>query len=196
MEKKKCNVCGIKKPITEFYTNGTNKRRPECKKCTLKRKNERNKSVKNIIKIRARSILKRLNNTDKTRNKVYKNLECSIGDDVEEIYHYLLNNFKQDFEELINQGKTPSVDRINSNIGYHKGNIQIISFKENTEKGRKKAVQSTSKPIKVIYSDDTEEIFRSVSACARKLNIKRGTIIRNRDNGTTSRKGRKFIPVR
>ena len=195
---KKCIQCGENKPISQFYTNGKDKNgntkyRPECKDCH-KIRQKKNFNIEKLIRKRAQGILKRVNNTNRVKNKSYKNIECEIGDTIEEIYQFLLQ-YKDDFEKIIQQNSIPSVDRINSNKNYTKDNIQIITLEENTKDGLVKAQKATSKPLLVVFKDGNKRKYKSVSSCSRELNIKRDTIIRHRDNKTICKFGIKFIDL-
>jgi len=94
-------------------TNGEIVYRGECKSCHKIRK-KRNLTTEKIIRKRAYGLIERLSNTNNAKNKCYKNVNCKIGDNVQEVYDYLLR-FKNDFKKLIKANKTPSVDRIDSN---------------------------------------------------------------------------------
>jgi len=196
---KKCTECGKSKSVDCFYssgrrtTNGEIVYRGECKSCHKIRK-KRNLTTEKIIRKRAYGLIERLSNTNNAKNKCYENVNCKIGDNVQEVYDYLLR-FKNDLKKLIKANKTPSVDRIDSNKGYIDGNIQIISFRENYLDGIKKASEARKKPVKVILKNNEEIKFDSVSDCSQKLDMKRGTIIKHRDNQTTCKKGFRFVDL-
>jgi hypothetical protein len=40
MEKRKCDLCGVEKPITEFRLNSTKKKKTICRKCESQRGSE------------------------------------------------------------------------------------------------------------------------------------------------------------
>jgi len=72
-------------------------------------------------------ILQRLNNTDRNKNKCYKNITFDL--DKEEFINWFMAN---DFERC-------SVDRIDNSKGYSIDNIQLISIEENIRKDKVKA---------------------------------------------------------
>jgi len=196
---KTCSKCGLEKHEDDFYRLRSSKdgRRPDCKDCSKKTKAE----YKNMHPVMSRckqlghGIIKRTKTeVNHPSNKCYKDnkVVSEIGDTGIEIAKYLYTNFYEEIESLINEGKKPSVDRIDSTKNYAKGNIRIVDFRENYLDGVANAVKKTSKQVKVYYPTGEEVIFASVSEASRELGIKRDTIIRNRDNGTTTRKGLTF----
>lgn len=199
---KTCSKCGVEKSEDRFYRLSTSKdgRRPDCKDCSKKTKAEYENMhpVMSKCKQLGHAIITRTKTkVDHPSNKCYKEnkVVSEIGDTGIEIAKYLYTNFYEEIETLINDGKTPSVDRIDSTKNYAKDNIRIVDFRENYLDGVANAVKKTSKQVKVCYPTGEEEIFDSVSVASRKLGIKRDTIIRNRDNRTTSRKGYTFHDV-
>lgn len=198
MIEKSCNECKESKSIDEFYKMSSSKDgyRPTCKVCEGKRKK------KNVLIHRINSmaigILQRTNyDIDKPQNKCYKdnNVKCLIGDSVKEIREFLLQNFRDDIEELISKDEIPTVDRIDSSGNYELSNIRILSLKENIKLGIASAINITSKPIKAIFPDGNEILYKSVSECSRELKLKRDTIIRHRDNNSSTRKGIRFQQI-
>ncbi len=147
---KKCYRCKVLKPIEEFYIRkDTNKRRGECAKCYSKRNNERfreyhinyyrnyRKNNKEYLKIsydyRHSNPEKVLLGSAKSRAK-RNNLEFNI-----ELSDIIIPEFCPilglKLEMATGKGPTdnsPSLDRINNDLGYIKGNVRVISFRANS----------------------------------------------------------------
>lgn len=200
---KECSKCHEIKSTDDFYHLSSSKdgRRPDCKECSKKAKKQHEE--KNPVMYRCeqmgKNLIKRtVTDVDKPANKCYKEngIVSEIGSTAVEISHYLYDNFYGDIYRLIDEGKLPSLDRINPKENYKEGNIQIIDFRENYLAGIANAVKKTSKKIRVVSPDKSEEVYESVSEVARVLGKKRDTIIRNRDNGTKTRDGYQFFSVK
>lgn len=198
---KKCNKCGEVKELASFHklTSSKDGRRPDCKVCCKKQRDERNN--KDIVRyktdILGSGIMKRIKyDIDKPKNNCYKehNVKCTIGNTPKEISDYLYDNYYDEIKSLIDEGKTPSVDRIDSNKDYALDNIRIIELIENVKLGVKNAIKKTSKQIKSIKEDEVI-IYDSISQASKELGIKRDTIYAHLDNGTFTRYGYKFESV-
>lgn len=174
---KNCSKCGLPKPLLGFYKLAKSKdgHRPSCKQC--------DKDARDMVKVKlhdmAYGILKRTNPENQFgKNANYKGIECRIGETHREVYEYLYSNFKEDVENLVKEGKSPSVDRIESSKHYEHGNLRVIDFETNYLLGLANAVKKTSKKIIAIYPDGKREEFNSISHAHRELGCKRDTIIK------------------
>lgn len=199
---KKCSKCGKEKNINEFYKMNTSKdgHRPDCKNCrrNWEKSFKKNNPVRHRCSAIGQGIISRtVTDVNESSNKCYKDngVVSKIGNTGKEISDYLFANYYDEILRLIEKGDTPSLNRIDSSKNYEEGNIEIVTLRENYLDGVSNAVKKTSKAVKVIYKDDSEKIFKSVSEASRALKIKRDTIIRNRDNKTKDRKGRLFIDM-
>lgn len=198
---KKCSKCGEVKELASFHKLSSSKdgHRPDCKECSKKvRENfQLNNPIRDRTNRMATGILQRtVYDIDKSKNSCYKenNVTSEIGNTYTEISDYLYNNFYYEIKTLIDQGKTPSVDRIDSKGNYSPCNIRIIELMDNVMIGVENAVKKTSKPIKAIKGE-VEIIYNSISKASKELKIKRDTIYAHLDKGTTSRKGYKFETI-
>ena len=200
MGEKICSRCKESKPFKEFYrmSKSTDGYRPECKECS--KSSRRNREEENPVDTRiykmAFGIRQRVElEIDKPKNKTYKDrgIKCLLGDTNLEIAETLNNHFRQDIEKLIEEGKLPSVDRIDPYGHYELGNIQIIPLEDNVIEGCMAGVEVTSKPIVAIFPNGDSKEYKSVSECSRELGLKRDTIIRNRDNNTATRYGIRLV---
>lgn len=200
MGEKICSRCKESKPLSEFYMMVTSSDgyRPECKECSKRARKKKEKDNPIDIKIykmafgiRQRTVIE----LDKPKNKTYKDrgIKCLLGNTNLEIVETLNKHFRKDIKKLIEEGKIPSVDRIDPYGHYELGNIQIIPLEDNVIKGCTAGVEVTSKPIVAIFPNGDSKEYKSVSECSRELGLKRDTIIRNRDNNTATRYGIRFV---
>lgn len=161
---KLCKRCNETKPPSEFrFRNDTKKLRAECKVCASKSENSRYYRRKSDILKRDKAwrednpVAKLLKSAKSSA--MIKNLEFNItADDIHipEVCPYLgvvLTN-------TLGQGvvwSNASIDRIDSNKGYVKGNIQIISRKANAMKQDASAEELTTfaKNVLRILEEDT-----------------------------------------
>jgi hypothetical protein len=181
---KVCKNCNIEKPLDNFYTAGTRNGkaiyRGKCKECELKEKrkpegylradwivdNPKENIVYQKCKIMAYSAKSRVTSPSKEAKSAYQNLKTPFGfSSAREMIIFLYENFYDDIEVLLKQEKTPSVDRIDTSVGYTPGNIRVIDFTENTLRG----VENTKSPVKVTYLDGTVKNFDSVISCAKEF---------------------------
>jgi hypothetical protein len=193
---KGCSKCGEVKQLTSFHKLSSSKDgyRPDCKDCCKKQRDARNN--KDIIMYKARimgvGVLQRTKyEIDKKQNLCYNNIKCTIGDTPKEVADYLYNNFYNEIKDLIDNGKIPSVDRVDSNGDYCEDNIRVIDLAINTEMGRENAIKKTSKPIFAIKGEEVVE-FSSISEASRELGMKRDTIHTHLNKGTVCKKGYSF----
>jgi hypothetical protein len=191
-----CSKCRESKSIDSFYklTSSKDGHRPDCKDCHNKQKKELSKidPVKYKANTMATGILQRtVWEKNDPKNKCYEGIKCTLGSTVKKVAEYLYNNFYEDIRNLIEAGKTPSVDRIDSRKDYSPDNIRIIDYYENSLDGVKNAVKKTSKPI-LASKGEAGIIYPSVSAAAKALKIKRDTIYYHLDKGTKTQKGWEF----
>ena len=196
---KTCSKCNKIKSLNEYnrLSSSRDGRRPDCRVCSkeLKLKKIKEDPIRHKIYNMATGIHKRTSyEIDRAKNRSYKknNVKCYIGDTPLEIAHTLENLFYDEIKEMIESGKTPSVDRIDSGSNYEVGNIRIISLEENVSLGNKKGTAMTCKPIVATFLDGSIKTYNSVSECSRDLSINRKTIIRHRDNGTSTDDGITF----
>ena len=164
---KLCTICNEYKNLEDFEKN-----RNQCKKCRNIKNVNRNKKLKNedIIMYKcnqmASSAYSRVFCKSREYKKRYRNLEEPYGFlNSKEMSLYLYENFYEDVYNLLQENKIPSVDRINSNIGYTKSNIRIIDFRENTLDG----VNKRKRKVKMVDDNKNVFIFDSLAECCRHL---------------------------
>ena len=168
-----CNVCQVGKPDThEHYEELKN----TCRKCRNKKiKESRERKKKEDIVLfkcdeMAKSAYARIFAPSRAYKKSYRNLDRPFEfDGICGLREFLYENFYNDIEELINAGDRPSIDRIDTNIGYTPDNIRILSHKENTLLG----VDKVKKRVKMTTPNNEEIIFDSVTECVVYLGYNR-----------------------
>lgn len=199
---KRCSKCNTHKSLTCFYKSSASSdgHRPECKDCHKLSKVEfaKRNPVKHKCNLMAGGILKRtVYDIDKSKNKSYKenNIKSEIGNTYTEISDYLFDNFYDEIKLLLDKGKNPSVDRIESSKNYSPDNIRIIELHDNVMMGVQNAIKKTSKPVKAI-KDGEITVYDSISHASRELNLKRDTILAHLDKGTICKKGYRFESIK
>jgi hypothetical protein len=147
-----CNICKEEKPFSEFTKNNaaSDGLQYKCRSCDVayqfkRRIENREENLEYSRKYqqnRRKNFeyrLQMLINASKQRAK-NKNREHSITiEDVKAVYPQdgccPIFGMKLEFNNAGFRESSPSIDRINSEKGYTKGNIQIISWKANRIKG-------------------------------------------------------------
>src|SRR5690625_1040525 len=170
---KTCIDCGKTKDIRMFNRHPSGSR-PECKQCERNRRIARDKAnpIESRANKMAQGILARVKHkSEYIKNRSYKErkVKSEIGETVMEIREVLLKHFEREIKELIDDGKTPSVNRINPLGKYSIDNIEIIDSKKN--------VRETG--VRIICEDKmtgTTITFNSITEAAKHYGVKRETI--------------------
>jgi hypothetical protein len=177
-----------------MITSGDGKR-PDCASCHLK--GQRNRRSTNILDVTiydmASGILRRTSGKGKRNGCYVKNgIKCLIGSTRNEVIEYLNLNFRGEIASLIEQGISPSVDRIDPQKSYEDGNLRIISTIDNARLGVLSAIAEVSKPIMVTYPDGTSENFSSIKEAGKRVGCKRDTIYAALKRPWINRRGLRF----
>jgi len=150
----KCNCCLKEKEVSEFLKRPKNKRGYDyyCRKCNNDKQRKRRLNNDNIITKKYEKTIKgklvrtyrnmksRVGGVLKNKNHLYKGLSIL---DKEDFYEWSLNNddYKYIFKKWKESGydlkKSPSIDRIDADKGYEKGNIRWVTFSENCSSARR-----------------------------------------------------------
>lgn len=198
---KRCSKCGEAKGLVSFHKlkSSNDGHRPDCKDCCKKQREQ--KKFKDIVRyktdIMGHSLFTRIKyNTDSPKNKSYKekNIKIRIGETPKQVSDFLYDNYYDDIRILIDSGKTPSVDRIDSNKDYTPDNIRILEWNINVIEGAINASIMNSRKIKSI-KDNQIIVYGSISDASRELCMKRDTIYAHLDKGTSTRNGYKFESI-
>ncbi len=165
---KEYKICTICKTNKEFSLKNFDRNRNICKECRKNKKIKRmnNKKENNPVDyysaMMARWARSRIFSPSK-KKKCYRGLEKPFGfESSGDLAKYIKDNFSEDILKILANDKTPSLDRINSSIGYTKDNIQVISFIENTLDG----VETRKKKVYLMMKSGKEIIFESLTNCA------------------------------
>lgn len=173
---RKCVECGVEKPCTNDYFEGNRSKCRDCRKIEQRLRNERKKKDDIVLfkcKQMAYSAHARVFAPSREYKKAYRSISEPFGFETPaEMADYLYANFHSDISLLLKEGKTPSVDRVNSNVGYTPENIRILDFKTNTLLG----VETRKRPIEVIYPDGNSRVFESAEAVAEEFKTNSGHI--------------------
>lgn len=177
-----CKKCNEEKNITEFYTSGKTKKgviqyRGTCKECDKLEKRvplcDRVVPPPSVYKDEVYKKCKRMAYDARSRvllrnRKAYFGLIDPYGfKNSTELKWYLYNNFYGDIKKLLDEGEVPSIDRIDTKLGYTPDNIRIISFKHNTELG----LSSIRKGVEMETPEGIQITFKSVTDCAKYFGI-------------------------
>lgn len=197
MEEKTCTKCGEIKPLTDFYRakHMSDGRRPDCVSCHKKMQKKRREE--NIVDVKiydmANGIIRRTSGKGRRcASYVKKGIECRIGSTRDEVITYINENFRKDIETLIDQGLSPSIDRINPDGHYEHGNLRIIEWIENTRLGVLGSKKEISNPIRVHFPDGNTTDYPSIIEAARDLGCKRDTIYASLKRPGINRRGLRF----
>lgn len=187
---KACIDCGLTKE-TKLFNRTLGGFRPECKECEKERRQARRQAdpVAYAANIMAQGVLKRTKyHIDRPANAVYKRLgiKNELGDNIADIRKLLLDNFRENIESLLAEGKTPTIDRVNNRGNYALENIRIISLEENSGLAD---LSSVMRPVLIIYKNGEEKHFESISEAAEKLKCKRDTVYASHANNRWTRYG-------
>ena len=127
---------------------------------------------------------------------VDRGVKSTIGNTPKEVADYLYTHFYDDVVSLIEDGKRPSVDRIDNNGHYTPDNIRIIDKDENSRLGSKvggqKAKQMLQKPVVATAPDGTETVYPSAREAGEALFMSRAAVAHASRRGSTSQAGSTF----
>jgi hypothetical protein len=196
METKTCNKCHKEKPLSDF-----NKQGYYCKDCrTTYMKEYRQKIKENDpltyrLTVLAAAIMARTKHRlHKKQNKIYRErgTKCFLGDTEKQVSETLRKHFAKEIIELIEAGKTPSVDRIDPNGHYEIGNIQIVPLEENLKRAEKARLKAVRKKVKVTFPSGEFKVYPSISHASKELGTDRKSIGIWAQQGTPNRRGLLF----
>ncbi len=125
----------------------------------------------------------RMFNSQKYRAKKYGGMKYTL----DELRNYLINhkNFNILFQQWSNNNYdkdyTPSIDRINDELTYSLDNIQLMTWKENNQKGsddRKKGNNIKVSKTVLQYDKDMNFIkeYKSLALAVRELGLNNGNV--------------------
>lgn len=175
MNKKYCtgkNSCGLEKPLTEFYSMKASKDHLmySCKTCVkayINKNYEKNKETTLIRKSKNPNqfILTAVKSRCK-RNNQYCNLE--LDDIIVPKYCPVLNiELKHSKEKISNT--SPSLDRINNDIGYVKNNVIVVSWKVNNIKNNSSLEDMKTILDKFNVKNNNTDINQNLNYYKRKI---------------------------
>ena len=174
---KLCNKCNENKDISFYYKDKTTKTgySGSCKLCSM----EKVKLYYRTLNGLCDKINKEQESNRKKKNKSlpkYSRLELK---------NWIINNSK--FKELFiiweqsnyNKLLIPSIDRINPNIGYEFGNIQVLTWEENNNKGKYEKKYHSHKNIQCTNIETKEvTIYNTLREASLATNTNTSSISR------------------
>lgn len=170
----KCSVCKETKHVDDFYKDSSKSSgyRKECRKCSLAAKQVAYRSKKGL----SGSIYNRQKKSSARRGHVpptYSLKELRDWLYSQEEFHVLFDNWKRlDFQS----DYAPSVDRKDDYIGYTLSNIQLMTWKENNQKGyedRKNGINNKGSKMVHQYGLDGAYLksYNSIAIASRETGI-------------------------
>jgi len=180
VKEKLCTGCNKIKPITEFAKDSsvTSGRRSRCLQCLTNYNRTKDSFItRTYSKQKFRSKVRGHNPPEYTREELkewmYKNSFNKLYD------NWVKHNYNSDY--------TPSIDRLRNDEGYKFDNIQLVTWKENSDNGH--AYCSTK--IVVTDKNNVKTIHDSLRKASKTLHLYLGTISKYLKSGETYR-GYKF----
>jgi hypothetical protein len=170
-----CSKCKIEKSIEDFSFDKRlkNGRQSTCKECKKIECQEYRKTKIGLLTTRYNNQV-----TNSIRRKL-----SSPSYNKKEFIEWILNqsNFEKLYNDWVNSGYdkdfTPSIDRLDDYKPYSFDNIQLVTWKENNEKGIQDRItgKNTKKNTKVIQLDLQDNIintFDSIKEAIQKTKVK------------------------
>lgn len=133
---KKCNKCLYEKPKSDFYKHKKSKDglNGACKDCVKKAVRSRSKIVGSKYDFTEHGVIRVIYKTQKRHQKIRGHGDMPYSKDQLSSWMYR-NGYKEMYDRWVSEGHDtnlkPSVDRINSNLGYSFENIRLVTWKEN-----------------------------------------------------------------
>jgi hypothetical protein len=176
---KQCSKCGEIKPVSEFNAQPANNDglQTYCKICDRKKHVEYHRTKGGLIA--------QIYGSQKYRSKrrghalpTYTKQELTEWLYSQKLFHELFDNWKASgYDTML----VPSVDRKDDSIGYSLGNIQLMTWRENNNKGysdRKNGINNKASKAVIQFSKEGEFIaeYYSGKEAFRQTGIRQGSI--------------------
>ena len=127
---KTCTKCKIKYPVSlkYFYKQSTGKNglTAQCKKCTKKYRNRYNNTIAGHLRRVFGSMKQRCNDSNMHNYNRYGGRSIKICFTSDEFIDYVINKLRIDPRNL-------TIDRINNDGNYERGNIRFVTNKVNCQ---------------------------------------------------------------
>lgn len=167
---KKCKQCNELKPLTEYRKEKNNKdgRRNKCNPCRNEMEYKNRRTKDGLISI--------IYNSQKYNSKVRNHQPPTYTKKELKNWVFSNPNFTAIYEEWISSGYEkdlkPSIDRLNNYKGYSFDNIQLTTWKENSNNQHKDVLEGRfNKTNKAVIQMDLEgnfiKVYHSISHAGR-----------------------------
>lgn len=181
MDTKVCTKCKEEKTLKEFYQTNTTKDgyTYNCISCYLKYRKEHREHNKNYManlrNIKGEEIKEYKKDLWKNMNPIHRMLQQARGRSKRRNIEFNLIDSDLDMPEFCpllncpfvngkkdNYEQTPSLDRIDPNKGYIKGNVQILSKRANTMKNNATKEELITFALNILKSYKNDDIVQTI----------------------------------
>lgn len=180
-----CTTCGEYRTKENFYLGKRGRLRAKCKDCSneesllLYRKKREAKDIKFYASRMASAAIQRVSNDHENNSYYRKNSIKNRFETHEDFTDYIIKTFSHTIEQLLDEGATPSLDRINPKGNYEPNNIRVIDIELNRTLGRETLADTNRKRVICTYPNGEKRKFNSVKEAHEVTKLDRATIRRS-----------------
>ena len=177
---KQCSTCKLAKPVSEFRKHG-NKPSYQCKLCCKLAPSKVAWSLERFKSTKWDSIRQRTVNSGSAGKSSGWGKYLLKGVRLEMTraeFRAWCDEQSTQIAALVSLGEIPSVDRIRSGGHYSKDNIRVISYRENTDLGRRAGVLLVQRAVVGTHTVTGERLVFPSLAEAERAGFQRGNLCR------------------
>lgn len=193
-----CTTCGEYRTKENFYLGKRGRLRAKCKDCSneksllLYRRKRDEKDVRFYAARMASAAIQRVSNDHPNNNYYRKNGIKNSFETHDEFTDYIIKTFSHTIEQLLADGATPSLDRINPKGNYDPDNIRVIDIELNRTLGRETLADTNHKRLICTYPSGEKKEFKSVKEAHEVTRLDRATIRRSFMKSVKTKSGFSF----